>query len=152
MYMGYLQNGFPAVYLALPPLERAADHVTNGLDFPPWTAMPRRRASHHTALGVGGNPFCLAFLAAFFGTSLGERTLRQKSPKLCYNLGYCCVTNGRLGHMPMQAYVWTRIWETCDAQKRPRRALAAVHRLRIAVSLGGNQRIPRLLLRTVYFD
>jgi len=40
MSMGYLQNGFLAVYLALPPNSGAADHVTNGLDFPPWTAMP----------------------------------------------------------------------------------------------------------------
>ncbi len=33
MYMGYLQNGFLAVYLALVPQLRSADHVTNGLDF-----------------------------------------------------------------------------------------------------------------------
>lgn len=62
----------------------------------------RRRASH----GLG------ALLPRFLrgqgdkNGSLGERTLRQKSPKLCYNLWLLLRHGKRLGHMPMHVYVW----------------------------------------------
>ena len=107
MYVyGWLQNGFPADYLA-PALAARGRHVTNGsvvtLDSNAASTCVTPRA-----LGLVAS-FC------FFSRHAlqGGRGLEAKAPKLCLSQPVLpFASQNRLGHMgTMHVYVWTRVWK-----------------------------------------